>query len=98
MSARRSLATATTTALAISAGPAAFAMIPPKSYRNCTALQRDYPHGVARQGAHDKTSDTPVTTFKVAPRVYARNDGRSLRYPGEYDLDRDNDGIACEKR
>ncbi|MEV5053015.1 MULTISPECIES: excalibur calcium-binding domain-containing protein [unclassified Arthrobacter] len=29
--------------------------------------------------------------------MYSYNDG-GARHWGEYDLDRDNDGIACEKR
>jgi hypothetical protein len=66
----------------------------PKHYRNCTALNKDYPHGVGRPGARDKTSGTPVTNFKVSGSLYNANDGGA----GEHDLDRDNDGIACEKR
>lgn len=58
-----------------------------------------YPHGVGRSGARDKTSTGDrVTNFRVSDRTYARNDGGSPRYPGEYDLDRDNDGIACERK
>jgi hypothetical protein len=68
-----------------------------KSYRNCAALNKNYPHGVGRQGAKDKTaSGRPVTNFKVSNALYAYNDGK-MRYPAERDLDRDNDGIACEK-
>jgi len=58
------------------------------NFKNCTALNKDYPHGVGRQGARDKTSGTPVTTFKVSNSLYAANRGS----------DRDKDGIACEKR
>ncbi|WP_231686018.1 MULTISPECIES: excalibur calcium-binding domain-containing protein [Micrococcaceae] len=69
----------------------------PKSYKNCTELNKVYPHGVGRSGARDKTSGKPVTTFRVNSTVYSYNDG-AARHKGEYDLDRDNDGIACEKR
>ena len=69
-----------------------------KSYKNCTALHRDYPHGVGRFGAHDKTSGTPVTNFKRSNKIYAHNDGKAPHYAGEHDLDRDNDKIACEQR
>ena len=92
------LAAATTIVLAASgltlAVPAEAAT--PKSYKNCAALNKAYPHGVAKKGAKDKTSRTskPVTTFKVDSLVYAKNDGGK----GEHDLDRDNDGVACEKR
>ncbi|MDJ0319813.1 excalibur calcium-binding domain-containing protein [Pseudarthrobacter sp. PS3-L1] len=68
-----------------------------KSYKNCTELNKVYPHGVGKTGARDKTTGKPVTTFRVNSTVYSYNDGAARR-PGEYDLDRDNDGIACEKR
>ena len=64
------------------------ATIPPKDYPNCTALNKAYPHGVGRWGAHDKTTGTPVTNFKRSNKVYRLND----------ESDRDKDGIACEKR
>jgi Excalibur calcium-binding domain len=58
------------------------------SFRNCTAMHTRYPHGVGKVGAHDKTSGVPVTNFKRSNRLYYLNRG----------LDRDKDGIACEKR
>lgn len=70
----------------------------PRSYKNCTELNKVYPHGVGKSGARDRTSGRPVTNFRVDNTVYSYNDGGSNRRPGEYDLDRDNDGIACEKR
>jgi hypothetical protein len=71
----------------------------PRSYANCTALNKVYPHGVALKGAKDKTSGKPVTNFKVSYEVYRRNNGKTLgHFKGERDLDRDNDKIACEKR
>jgi hypothetical protein len=73
------------------------AMLAVRSYRSCTALHRDYPHGVGRKGARDHTSGTPVTNFKVSNTLYAYNDGKAPLHAGEHDLDRDNDGIACEK-
>jgi hypothetical protein len=69
----------------------------PKSYKDCKALNRVYPHGVGRVNARDKTSGRRVTNFKRSNRVYAYNDGKGGAPPTEYDLDRDNDGIACEK-
>ncbi len=59
-----------------------------KRYKNCTALNKDYPHGVGKPGARDKTSGRPVTNFKVSRSLYNANTSR----------DRDKDGIACEKR
>jgi hypothetical protein len=86
MHVRRSHVAALTTALVlIGAAPSYGAA---RSYKNCTALNQDYPHGVGRQGARDKTSGTPVTSFKVSNAHYRAN-GSS---------DRDRDGIACEKR
>jgi hypothetical protein len=58
------------------------------SYANCTALHAVYAHGVGRSGAVDKTSGTKVTTFYRNTSLYNRNTK----------LDRDKDGIACEKR
>jgi hypothetical protein len=78
-------------ALAIGvAGTAADAAAPkPRKYPNCAALNSVYPHGVGLKGARDKTTGTPpVTTFAVKVKVYRLNASR---------LDRDGDGIACEK-
>ena len=71
----------------------------PKSYKNCKALNKVYPHGVGKKGARDKVrgSTKPVKNFKVSTKVYKFNDGKA-RKKGERDLDRDNDGVACEKR
>ena len=75
---------ATSLAAAVAASPADAA----RSYRNCTALQKDYPHGVGRPGARDKTSGKSVTNFKRNRDLYDANTGS----------DRDGDGIACEKK
>lgn len=81
------LATATLLAPAslVLAGPADAAA--PKTFRNCTALNKVYPHGVGKPGAVDKTSSTKVTDFKRSAKLYKAN-AKS---------DRDKDGIACEK-
>jgi Excalibur calcium-binding domain len=63
----------------------------PPLYKNCTALNARYPHGVGLLRAHDKTSGTPVTTFKRSALIYRR----AMSY--NRGLDRDKDGIACEK-
>lgn len=102
----------------------------PKSYRNCTELNKVYEHGVARtvpkldkkgkvvkkngKVVYVKATDKvrgktkPVTTFTTNSKTYDYNNGRDSEpfkdgvqpkdYKGERDLDRDNDGIACEKR
>ena len=61
-------------------------------YKNCTALHTKYKHGVGRSGAHDHTSGKPVTNFYHSTKVY---DTAMKKNRG---LDRDRDGIACEKR
>jgi Excalibur calcium-binding domain len=66
------------------------ARIPPP-YKNCTAVNKKYPHGIGRAHAYDKTSGTPVTTFVRSDRLYR------LAMSYNAGLDRDKDGIACEK-
>ena len=82
---------ATCAAAAAFAAVAVAAAVPaeaaPKKYKNCTALNKAYPHGVGKPGARDKTSGEPVTTFRVDRALYNANKGS----------DRDRDGIACEK-
>jgi hypothetical protein len=64
----------------------------PARWKNCTVVNRRYPHGVGRYGAHDKTTGVPVTNFKHSTRLYKL----AMHYNRR--LDRDKDGIACEKR
>jgi hypothetical protein len=71
--------------------PSAGALVP-ALYRNCTALNRKYPHGLGKLRARDRTSGTPVTTFKRSTRLY------NIAMSYNKGLDRDKDGIACEKR
>lgn len=63
----------------------------PAQWKNCTNVNKRYPHGVGRVGAVDKTSGTPIRNFKRSNTLYrtamSKNRG----------LDRDKDGIACEK-
>ncbi|WP_089156595.1 excalibur calcium-binding domain-containing protein [Micromonospora sp. NBS 11-29] len=82
-------------ALTLAVGGGTVAVVGPaeaaaKAYKNCTALNKTYKHGVAKKGAKDKVrgSTKPVTTFTVSNAVYAKNTK----------LDRDKDGVACEKR
>ena len=60
-------------------------------WKNCTQLNTRYSHGVGRLRAHDKTSGTPVTTFRRSNALYNTAMNRNKG------LDRDRDGIACEK-
>jgi Excalibur calcium-binding domain len=66
----------------------------PRLYKSCTNYNRRYPHGVGRRLARDKVRPgaTPVTTFVRSTVLYLR----AMRY--NRGLDRDKDGIACEKK
>jgi hypothetical protein len=81
--------------LGIASAPAATSAVP-YLWQNCTAVHTKYRHGVARAGAHDRTTGSPVTTFFRSTRLY----NIAMSYNGQrgYNLDRDHDGIACEKR
>ena len=63
----------------------------PKLYKNCTNLNKKYPHGLGKVGARDHTSGTPVANFKRSTKLY------KLAMSYNRGLDRDKDGIACEK-
>jgi hypothetical protein len=64
----------------------------PLLYRNCSNFNTRYPHGVGKRLAHDKTTGAPpVTTFRPSTLLY----NRAMSY--NRGLDRDKDGVACEK-
>ena len=90
---RLTSATAVVAASAILCGGAPVAASPavPAPWKNCTVVNKRYPHGVGKVGARDRTSGTPVTTFKRSNYLYKL----AMRY--NRGLDRDKDGIACEK-
>ena len=83
--------------LAVSASAAAGTIEPsvsaraPLLYKNCTNFNKRYPHGVGKLTARDRTSGTPVTNFTRSTRVY------NIAMRWNKGLDRDKDGIACEK-
>ena len=54
-------------------------------------------NGVGRSGADDSTSGEPVENFYVSTKNHKMNNGPRKHAAGEYGLDRDNDGIACEQ-
>jgi hypothetical protein len=58
---------------------------------NCTNLNKKWPHGVGRKGAHDRTTGTPVRNFYRSTKQY------NLAMSHNGTLDRDGDKIACEK-
>jgi Excalibur calcium-binding domain len=65
----------------------------PVLWRNCAHVNQRWPHGIGRVGAHDitKGGTAPVTNFKRSNLLYRR----AMSY--NRGLDRDHDGIACEK-
>lgn len=72
-------------------GPTAADAMPPL-YRSCKAFNAKYPHGVDRANAKDiSKSGEPVTTFKRSTTIY------NLTRKYNKGLDRDRDGVACEK-
>jgi hypothetical protein len=73
------------------AAPSTGVAIPPL-YKNCTNLNKRYPHGLGKRLAKDHTSGTPVRNFYRSTRLY------NLAMSHNRGLDRDKDGIACEKR
>jgi len=76
--------------LALGVSSTANALIPPQ-WKNCMAVNKRYPHGVGKLGAHDKTTGVPVTNFKRRTTLYLL----AMRY--NRGLDRDHDRIACEQ-
>jgi Excalibur calcium-binding domain len=57
-------------------------------------VNRKFPHGVGRAHAHDhvKGKTKPVTNFVHSNALYTT----AMKWNA--DLDRDKDGVACEKR
>ena len=65
--------------------------IPEKKFKNCAALNKEYPGGVAEKATSvNKNKAGVLQQSKYAPivssKIYKENKG----------LDRDKDGIACE--
>jgi hypothetical protein len=57
-----------------------------KKFKNCTAMNKVYPHGVAKKG-YSKTASGLTGDPFVNTKLYNKNSGS----------DRDKDGVACEK-
>ena len=65
--------------------------IPEKKFKNCTALNKEYPGGVAEKATSvNKNKAGVIQESKNAPKV------SSKIYKENKGLDRDKDGIACE--
>ena len=74
----------------VAAGSASASTSVAPPWKNCTQVNKMYPHGVGKLTAHDKTSGSPVRNFKRSTRLYLIAIGHNRG------LDRDHDGIACE--
>lgn len=80
---------ASCSALVVASVPAVASAAPARKYSNCAALNKQYRHGVAKSGGKDRVKGRtkPVRNFTVNTALYNANRG----------LDRDHDGVACEK-
>jgi hypothetical protein len=58
-----------------------------KKYANCTALNKDFPGGVAKSSKVKNKGGKTKKSPKVSAALYNAN----------IKMDRDKDGIACEK-
>ena len=96
----RRLLTAVVSAVAlvssVASAPAARERIP-YGWQKCSHVNAKYRHGVGKRFAHDRTTGVPVTNFYRSTKLYNMNNGPRNKATGEYDLDRDNDDIACER-
>lgn len=90
---RRSVAVSAVVLIVVALPPAAIGEIAaaPPLFKNCTSLNKKYPHGIGKFGARDKTTGDPVTNFKRSNRLY------NLAMSYNSNLDRDKDKIACEQ-
>jgi nitrogen fixation protein FixH len=90
---RSTIVAAVAVPLVLAASASATDRVIPAVYKNCTAFNKKYPHGVGKLHARDltKSGDNPVTTFKRSTRLY------NLAMSYNKGLDRDHDGVACEK-
>ncbi len=60
-----------------------------RKFGNCQAMNNVYPHGVGISGSVDRTTEkVRVKNFRVDAELYRAQ---------SKNLDRDGDGIACEK-
>lgn len=86
----RAVATIVITALGVSPVLAADAT----KYKNCTALNKVYPGGISVTGAIDMTKKNGKLVAAKPKKVAVVDDAV---YEVNRKLDRDKDGIACEK-
>jgi hypothetical protein len=71
-------------AIALIVAPAAEAKRP---FRNCTAVAVKHAHGIAKSAKTARTADGLTAAPFISASLYAQEKG----------LDRDHDGVACER-
>ena len=65
-----------------------------KKFKNCSALNKEYPGGISRSGAIDMTKKKG----KVVPASPKKSPVvDDAIYEANRKLDKDKDGVACEK-
>ena len=85
------LVAATAALIVLAASASATRQVIPIKWKNCTIVNKRFPHGVGKLRPHDKTTGTPVANFRRSTALYLT----AMHY--NRGLDRDKDGIACEK-
>lgn len=86
-----------TVALAASVvlGGATTASAAPKTYANCTAVQKVYSGGIAKKSVtKNRVTSGGKTTYRALKGTVKKDDAL---YAANKKMDRDADGIACEK-
>ena len=94
----RTLGAAAATAVlatTVAVGGATSAQAAPKSYANCTAVHKVYSGGIAKKSVtKNKVVSGGKTTYRALKGTVKKDDAL---YKANSKLDRDKDGIACEK-
>lgn len=67
----------------------------PKTYANCTAVNKVYSGGIAKKSVtRNKVTSAGKTTYRALKGTVKKDDAL---YAANKKMDRDADGIACEK-
>jgi hypothetical protein len=77
------------------AGTATSASAAPKAYANCTAVNKVYSGGIAKKSVtKNKVTSGGTTSYRALTGTVKKDDAL---YNANKKMDRDADGIACEK-
>jgi hypothetical protein len=76
-------------------GTATSASAAPKTYENCTAVHKVYSGGIAKKSVtKNKVTSAGKTSYRALKGTVKKDDAL---YNANKKMDRDADGIACEK-